>query len=329
MDVSYFLVTQFEPSHRLEGIADEFVRQTETVRDGGFDTLFVGEHHATEDNYFLNEAVIAYLADHVGGMNLGTGMCLLPYHNPVRIAEFGATVDHLTGGQFRLGVAQGYRPEEYDLFGVDKADALARFVEGVQVIKRLWTEESVTFEGRAFSFDEVSINPRPLQDPRPEIIAGASNESSVRRAARRTDGWIGAHVPFGVAREQARAFHDEVASLDGDRRAGLAREVFVAETTEAAEDAVRGPLMEKYGSYSEWGQDDAIESDDFDSPWEKLRHERFIVGTPAEVVEEIERYDAALDLDELWVRMQFPTIALEDTHSSLELFVDEVFPEIS
>jgi alkanesulfonate monooxygenase SsuD/methylene tetrahydromethanopterin reductase-like flavin-dependent oxidoreductase (luciferase family) len=86
--------------------------------------------------------------------------------------------------------------------------------------------------------------------------------------------------------------------------------------------------MEKYGSYSDWGQDDAIESDDFDSPWEKLRHERFVVGTPAEVVEEIERYRDALDLDEFKVRMQFPTIALEDTHASLELFVDEVLPEI-
>jgi alkanesulfonate monooxygenase SsuD/methylene tetrahydromethanopterin reductase-like flavin-dependent oxidoreductase (luciferase family) len=329
MDVSYFLVTQFEPSRSMDGIAEEFVKQTELVRDGGFHSLFVGEHHATDDNYFLNEAVVSYLADHVGEMMLGTGMCLLPYHNPVRIAEFGATVDHLTDGGFRLGVAQGYRPEEYAVFGVDKSDALARFVEGVQVIKRLWTEESVSYEGKVFSFEDVSINPKPVQDPRPEIITGASNESSVRRAAKLTDGWIGAHVPFDVAREQTEAFHDEASKLEGDRRNGLAREVFVAETTEAAEAAVREPLMEKYGSYSDWGQDDAIEDDDFDSPWEKLRHERFLVGTPEEVVGEIERYRDALDLDELKVRMQFPTIALEDTHRSLELFVDEVLPEIS
>lgn len=123
MDVSYFLVTQSASTRPLDGITDEFVRQTEMVRDGGFDSLFVGEHHATDDNYFLNEAVIAYLANHTGDMNIGTGMCLLPYHNPVRIAEFGATVDHLTDGRFRLGVVQGYRPEEYDVFGVNQENA--------------------------------------------------------------------------------------------------------------------------------------------------------------------------------------------------------------
>jgi len=329
MDVSYFLVTQFEPSRSLDGIPEEFVYQTELVRDSGFYSLFVGEHHATDDNYFLNEAVIAYLANHVGDTKLGTGMCLLPYHNPVRIAEYGATVDHLTDGGFRLGVAQGYRPEEYAAFGVERSDALARFVEGVQVIERLWTEERIDYEGKVHSFEDVTINPKPVQEPRPEIITGASNESSIRRAAELTDGWIGAHVPFDVAREQVAAFRDAEKAVDGDRRVGFGREVFVAETTEAAEAAVREPLMEKYGSYSDWGQDDAIESDDFDSPWEKLRHERFVVGTPAEVIAEIERYREALDLDEFKVRMQFPTIDLADTHVSLELFVDEVLPEIS
>lgn len=175
----------------------------------------------------------------------------------------------------------------------------------------------------------MSINPRPVQDPRPEIIAGASNESSVARAANLCDGWIGAHVPFDVARHQARTFREEDERNDGTGRVGLAREVFVAETTAAAEDAVRDALMEKYDSYSEWGQDDVIDSDDFDSPWEKLKHERFLVGTPSEVTEEIRRYQTECDLDELWVRMQFPTMELEDTYSSLELFIDEVLPEIS
>lgn len=329
MDVSYTLGTQSEPSRPLDGVPDEFVYQAELLRDGGFYSLFVPEHHATDDNYFYNEAVVAYLANHVGDMKLGTGMCLLPFHNPVRIAEFGATVDHLTDGGFRLGVAQGYRPEEYAAFGIDKSEALARFVEGVQMIKRLWTEERVSYEGKVYSFEDVTINPKPVQDPRPEIVTGASNESSIRRAAKLTDGWLGAHVPFSVAREQVAAFRDEASTVDGDRRVGFGREVFVAETTAAAEEAVKGPLMEKYGSYSDWGQDDAIESDDFDSPWEQLKHERFIVGTPAEVVAEIERYQEALDLDEFKVRMQFPTIDVADTHASLELFVDEVMPEIT
>lgn len=328
MEVSYSLVTQFEPSRSLENVASELVSQTELARDGGFTNLIVPEHHVSEDNYLLNEAVIAHVAEHVGDMRLSTGMCLLPYHNPVRIAEFGATVDTLTGGGFRLGAALGYRDEEYDVFGVDRDEAVARFVEGLEVIERLWTQESVTYRGDVYEFEGIEINPKPVQEPRPPIVAGASNESSIRRAAHVADGWIGAHVPFDLARRQVADYRDEAADAGVDGHAGLAREVFVAETTEAAEEVVREPLMEKYSSYADWGQDDAIEGDDFDSPWEKLRHERFIVGSPAEVVAEIERYEEELGLDELWVRMQFPTIDVEETYASLELFVDEVLPEL-
>jgi alkanesulfonate monooxygenase SsuD/methylene tetrahydromethanopterin reductase-like flavin-dependent oxidoreductase (luciferase family) len=110
MDVSYTLGTQFAPSRSLDGIAEELVYQTELLHDGGFYCLFVPEHHATDDSYLYNEAVVSYLANHVGDMTLGTGVRLLPFHNPVRIAQFGATVDHLTGGGFRLGVAQGIGP---------------------------------------------------------------------------------------------------------------------------------------------------------------------------------------------------------------------------
>jgi alkanesulfonate monooxygenase SsuD/methylene tetrahydromethanopterin reductase-like flavin-dependent oxidoreductase (luciferase family) len=329
MDVSYFLVTQFDTDYSLESVTEEFEAQTKLVSEGGFDTLFVGEHHATEDAYFLNEAVIAYLANHADDLRVGTGMCLLPYHNPIRIAEFGATVDQLTDGRFRLGVAQGYREKEYDVFGVQKEDALARFVEGVQIIKQLWTQDSVTYDGKVHSFEDVQINPKPVQQPRPEIVAGASNAKSARRAAKLTDGWVGAHVPLDIAKEQATAFREADEESDGTGRTGLSREVFVAETTEAAEEIVREPLMRKYSSYSEWGQDDVIESDDFDSPWEKLKHERFLIGTPAEVLEDIDRYREQCDLDELWVRMQFPTISTEDTKNSLRLFTDEVMPELS
>ena len=88
MDVSHTLGTQFARSRSLDGIAEELVYQTELLRDGGFYCLFVPEHHATDDSYLYNEAVVSYLANHVGDMKLGTGVCLLPFHNPVRIAEF-------------------------------------------------------------------------------------------------------------------------------------------------------------------------------------------------------------------------------------------------
>ena len=330
MDVALFLVTQYDSARDLRGVSEELVTQTELARDGGFSGVCVGEHHVTEDAYLLNESVLAHVAGHVGEMWLGTGMSLLPYHNPVRIAEFGATMDVLTGGRFRLGVAQGYRPAEFEAFGIDRRDAVGRLVEGIEVIERLWTEESVTYEGDHFQLDDVSINPKPLQEPRPPIWVGASNESSIRRAARIADGWVGAHVPLSVAATQAEAFRDErTRSEGGDATVGLAREVFVADTTEKAEAIVRDPLMGKYESYSEWGQDDAIAGDDFDSPWDKLQHERFLVGDPEDVREGIERYRDAMDLDLLVVRTQFPGLSFADVHRSLELLTEDVLPAVT
>lgn len=327
MDFGLFLVTQYDLDRDLRGVGDELVARTCLADDAGFDLVGIGEHHVMDSHqYLLNEPCLAHVAEHVGDMRLVASIVVLPYHNPVRIAEFGATLDVLTEGRFTMGVGLGYRQAEYDAFGIDRSEAVGRFAEGVEVVKRLWTEDSVTYDGDHFRLDDVAIRPRPLQDPRPPLWTGASNESSIRRGARETDAFLGAHVPFDRARRQVDAFRDERRrrGLDGDE-VGLLREAFVAETSERAEAVVREPLMEKYGSYSEWGQDDVMD-DDFDSPWEKLAHERFLVGSPGEVRDEIRRYDEAMDLDYLFVRMQFPGLAFEDVRSSVELFGDAVVP---
>ncbi|MFB6165032.1 MAG: LLM class flavin-dependent oxidoreductase [Haloarculaceae archaeon] len=330
MDIGLLAVTQFDVDRDLGDVGDELVTQTQLANEAGFDLVSIGEHHFTDSHqYLLNESCLAHVAQHVGDMRLASTLILLPYHNPARIAELGATLDVLSGGQFTMGVGLGYRQQEYDVFGVDREDAVGRFIEGVEIIKRLWTEESVSYDGKHFTLEDASIRPQPVQSPRPPIWAGASNESSVRRAARMTDGFLGAHVPFELAERQIADYRDERAKTDeGPGEVGLIREAFVAETTEKAEELVREPLMGKYESYSNWGQDDVIGGDDFDSPWEKLRHQRFLVGTPAEILEDIERYQEAMELDNIVIRTQFPGLDPEAVHGSIQLFGDEVVPHL-
>lgn len=326
MEFVYSVARQYSPSIDTRVIAHDVRDQVTTVRDAGFDGITVGEHHVTDDTYLLNEAVLAFAAPLAGDMHVSTGVCLLPYHNPVRIAEYGATMDVLTGGRFRLGVGLGYRPAEFAVFGVERSDAPGRLQEGIEVITRLWTEDDVTFDGEYFQYDHVSINPQPLQDPRPPIIVAASNEGTVRRAARIGDGWWGAHVPFDLLAEYVDAFHDED---DGDGTIGVGRRIFVAETDEAAEHAVKGPLLDKYDSYVDWGQSDVFESDTFEQAWEELKDDRFIIGSPATVIEDIERYQTAFDLDFMSVSMQYPEMTFDDARSSVELFGHEVLPHLS
>ena len=330
VDLGLLCVTQYDLDRDLRGIGDELASQTELADEAGFSVLGMGEHHATDGHqYLLNETALAHVAEHVGDMDLMASLVLLPFHNPVRIAELGATLDVLTDGQFRLGVGLGYRQQEYDVFGVDREHAPARLREGVEIIKRLWTEDAVTYDGEHFQLEDVSIRPQPLQSPRPPVWIGASNESSVRRGARLTDGFLGAHVPFSLAERQVADFRDEREQQGLEPgTVGFLREAYVAPTTEEAEATVKEPLMEKYASYSDWGQDDVIGGDDFDSPWDKLRSERFLVGSPTEVVADIKRYTEAMDLDYLFVRTQFPGCDLDDVRRSIELFGDEVVPHL-
>lgn len=327
MNFGYSLVTQYEPDRDLSTIANELVNQTKLARNAGFSSIGVSEHHVTEDQYLLNEAVIGHIAEHVGDMSLSTGICLLPYHNPVRIAEFGATIDVLTNGQFSLGVGQGYRPEEFEVFDVDRSKAIGRLIEGIEIIKKLWTEETVTYSGDYFDFEEITINPKPVQKPRPSITMGASNESSIRRVAHLADGWSAAHAPIDLLEEQIEAFREEC-SVTGnlDATVGIGREVYVAETSAEAERIVKEPLMRKYEAYIDWGQSEVFEHDDFGSAWDKLRHERFIVGNPDEVIDEIDRYIQTLEPDGFGIRTQFLGMDFEDVHDSIELLGDEVLP---
>lgn len=330
MDFGLLVVTQYDLERELQGIGDELTAQTTLANESGFDLISIGEHHFTDSHqYLLNEAALAHIAKHVGEMRLVSTLILLPYHNPARIAELGATLDILSDGQFTLGVGLGYRQQEYNVFGIDRDDAVGRFAEGVEIIKRLWTEETVSYDGEHFQLDEVAIRPQPIQQPRPPIWAGASNESSVRRSARLTDAFLGAHVPFDLAKRQIEDFRDERKQQGLEQgEVGLIREAYVAETTDEAEERVRKPLMGKYESYSNWGQDDVIGGDDFDSSWDKLSHERFLVGSPEDVREDIERYKAAMDLDYLFIRTQFPGADFDDVHSSIELFGEEVIPHV-
>lgn len=328
MEFGLLVVTQYDETRSIRGIGDELIDQTVLARDVGFDTVSIGEHHVTDsDQYLLNETALAHVAQHVGNMNLAATLVLLPYHNPVRIAELGATLDVLTGGQFTLGIGLGYRQKEYDVFGVDRADAPQRLTEGIKIIKRLWTEPAVDFNGDHFQLSDVSIRPQPMQDPRPPIWVGASNESSVRRGARIADGFLGAHVPFDLAERQIRDFRDERSKTDlGDGEVGLIRETFVGETTEYADRRVKNPLIGKYESYSNWGQNDVIANDDFDSPWDKLSQERFLVGSPDDVIEDLQCYRDAMDLDRLIIRTQFPNSNFDDVHDSIRRFGEEVIP---
>ncbi len=135
-------------------------------------------------------------------MELVTGVVILPQRQAVLVAKQAAEVDVLTNGKFRLGVGIGWNPVEYDALGLDFRNRATRYEEQIEVMRLLWTHESVTFEGRYHSIDHAGLLPRPVQQPIPLWMGGGLAPKTLDRIGRLADGWI-CNTPPGHGLEEA------------------------------------------------------------------------------------------------------------------------------
>jgi probable F420-dependent oxidoreductase len=169
------------------GIA-EFARRAE---DLGFDFLGCGEHvmfHGPVSNTFISLSVAAGVTKRI---KLLSSVVLLPLYPAAIVAKMGAALDVASGGRYNFGVGIGGEfPKEFEACGVPVNQRGARTNEALAVISKLWAEKNVTFEGKFTKLNGVTIEPAPLQKPRPPIWVAGRKEPAMRRTARYADGWI-------------------------------------------------------------------------------------------------------------------------------------------
>jgi len=165
-----------------------FLRRAEAL---GFDGAWTQENPLGRMPTLDSVHLLTFAAAHTSRLRLGCAVHLTAVHSPVHLAKSLMTVDHLSGGRVIVGVGLG-TPRQDAAFGVDSATRVARFIEGIQLMKALWTEPSVTFAGKFFKLDDAAMEPKPVQQPRPPIWFGASHPNALRRAVRLGDGFIGA-----------------------------------------------------------------------------------------------------------------------------------------
>lgn len=203
----------------------EFVRAAE---EGGFSYLVVYDHVIGADTstrpdwrgpYTLQSqfhepfVLYGYLAG-LTRLELMTGVIILPQRQAVLVAKQAAEVDLLTGGRFRLGVGIGWNPVEYEALGVDFRSRAARYEEQVELVRRLWTEDVVTFQGRFHTVDRAGILPRPVQRPIPVWMGGGPTRPVLERIGRMADGWV-CNTPPGHGLEEAWPVVQEAAEAAG------------------------------------------------------------------------------------------------------------------
>lgn len=161
----------------------EYVMEADRL---GFMQMFMVEHHFTgQGQVSASMTLLAYLAAKTQKIRLGTAVVVLPWHNPVLVAEQAATLDLLSGGRFDFGVGKGYRQAEFDGFCIPMAEATERFDEAMEIIRKAWTAEGrFSHHGKRWHYDNIIVEPEPLQRPHPPVWMAAGSHDSVRRAAR-------------------------------------------------------------------------------------------------------------------------------------------------
>lgn len=310
---------------------DEHLEQTTLAGENGFDAVFYGEHFSMPPFQMLHQpAFLARVAAEAGTMQVGSGIFLLALHNPVELADLVATLDVITKGRFIFGVGLGYRQVEFDAFDIPKEKAAKIFEERLTIIKRLWTEDKIDYEGYGFKLSGASCTLKPVQKPNPPIWIAANNHAAVKRAARMGDAWyINPHAKMSILEEQMALYKATLAEVGKPLPAvlPLMKEVYLDENRKRAEEICRPYLENKYKAYVQWGQDKALPKNDaLDLPFDQLVEDRFVVGDPDAVIRGLETYVERLGVNFLSFRLQWPGMSHEHAVKGIKLMGKHVLP---
>jgi alkanesulfonate monooxygenase SsuD/methylene tetrahydromethanopterin reductase-like flavin-dependent oxidoreductase (luciferase family) len=319
MDVGLFLNTQW-PGEEWVSVGD-ITGQAHAARDAGFDSVWLPHHYLTAPVQMMQPfTLLGYLVAETGTMKLGMDILLLPMLNPTLVAEEWATLDVLSGGRAVLGVGMGARPEEFEAMGVPRRERAPRMAESVDLIRRLWTEDRVTFEGRYYRVTDAGAGMKPVQVGGPPIYIAAMADVALDRVARIGDGWLIdpiADLPkiqghMEIYREALRR-HGRPESTP----ARLTRECYIGSSYAAALEECRPALEAKYRAYMAWGSVQNFGAEAQVS-FEEYARDRFLIGDEASVKDEIARYSETLGVDQFIMRTQWLGLPIDRAVHTIE-----------
>jgi len=315
------------PSKRFR----ETVELTRLARDAGFHSIACGQHFLSPPYQNLQSLpLLARLAAESGAMDLILSILLLPLFNPVQVAEEVATLDVISEGRAVFGVGLGYRDIEYEAFNTTRRDRVGRFLESLELIQRLWTEEEVTFTGKHFRLSEATCTIRPIQKPHPPIWIAANDDSAIARAGRLGCTWLlNPHVTLATLERQMPVYKNALAGAGKSLPVDLPiiKEMHVAKTREEAIKVAQPYLAGKYQAYADWGQDKALPGQEsFRVSFEALAQDRFILGSVEDVIQQLEEHHRRLGINHFIFRIWWPGMEACHAYRVIELMGERVIP---
>src|SRR6266478_5058922 len=163
-----FFFFQAAPGLSHEEVVHRELEQMEWTEDLSFDQIWLTEHHFIDYGLAVDPATLATAAaSRTRRVRIGLAAAILPFHEPLRLAEQMALVDIISKGRLDMGVGRGNRPAEFRGYRVPQHENRERFEETLEILTRAWTQETFAFEGRYYKIPEVRVIPKPLQKPHP------------------------------------------------------------------------------------------------------------------------------------------------------------------
>jgi probable F420-dependent oxidoreductase len=313
---------------------NDYLDLVRRVEDVGLDAAWVSEHHFAGDGYLPSLPVmLAAFAAVTNRIELGTGVVLAPFHDPIRLAEDFAVVDQLSGGRVICGLGIGWRDEEFRAFRIDVKSRVRRISEIVEILRRAWNEERFDFDGKYYSYESIAVTPKPARVP--PILLGGYADAAIRRAGRIGDGYISSRADVDRVKESFEMAAEErrKAGQDGPPLVGILQNAFVTEDPDRDWPMVRDGIGHQLGVYAGWraGTDVAGKPLQVMPPDEDTIRRTTAYGTPAEVAEylaPLARVLGAYPEAHLVLRLHYPGMDAAPAARAIELLASDVAPAI-
>ena len=305
---------------------DGFINLVMEAEDLGYQSIFLVEHHFTgggQVSASLN--LLTYIAAKTRKIRLGTAVTVLPWHNPVLIAEQTATLDLLSGGRLDFGVGKGYRDMEYKGFCIPREEALERYQESVEVIKKAWTsEERFNHKGKYWQFDDIIVEPYTLQKPHPPLWTAAGTDESIASVAGSGLNVLFDHfASFDRTEERLKVWRDACDASDrtfDPMQVGLARGLTITLSENEYQTALKKRDERVSKMIAKFGALPGLEKNQPESYSDPIldMEEAALIGNPETIIERLKVLEG--------MGFKYILILLPDNIETLRLFANEVMP---
>jgi alkanesulfonate monooxygenase SsuD/methylene tetrahydromethanopterin reductase-like flavin-dependent oxidoreductase (luciferase family) len=341
----------WSPTNPREGVSHvelyrQQVREIEVAEELGFDHIWLYEHHVSPSGPMPSpNLILAAAALSTSRIRIGTMVNILPYRNPLLVAEEAAMLDVLTNGRLDMGIGRGLKPLEFDAFCIPQSASREMFLESLSIIKRVWADENFAFAGKYFKVNkQTPLSPPLVQKPHPPLLISAQSEESLRFAAEND-------LPFAQIDaliedcERDQRFYREIQVANGHApsdRLFITREIYVAETDEQARHEAYRYLVaywELWGRYTQFALEGRM-PDEYDL-WRKrapmlhaMKFDELIerglvmIGSPETVARRIIEHQQRLDLFALAGVFKFGAMPQDMLIKSMRAFAREVMPRV-